>query len=88
MITSNGYGISQESSLKRFLFLLYVNDLPNAVQSVPQLFADDTCLSLKFIRSSGKISKLNFTNNRRRNIFSTEKPNTTFRLLHREDFIR
>ena len=28
------------------LFLLYINDLPDTVQSTPTLFADDTCLHL------------------------------------------
>ena len=28
------------------LFLLYINDLPNATNSLPRLFADGTCLIL------------------------------------------
>ena len=32
------------SSLGPLFFLLYINDLTNAVESTPQLFADDTCL--------------------------------------------
>ena len=48
-IRLNGYGVQQGSTLGPLLFLLYVNDLPNAVQSAPRLFADDTCLLLSLI---------------------------------------
>ena len=30
----------------QFLFLIYINDLPNALHTIPRLFADDTCLFL------------------------------------------
>ena len=45
-IRLNDYGVTQGSSLVPLLFLLYVNDLSNAFQSIPRLFADDTCLLL------------------------------------------
>ena len=32
--------------LDHWLFLLYINDLPDTFQSTPILFADDTCLHL------------------------------------------
>ena len=38
------YGVPQGSSLGPLFFLLYINDLANAVESTPRLFADDTCL--------------------------------------------
>ena len=37
-------GVFQGSTLVPLHFLFYVNDLPNFIESVPRLFADDTCL--------------------------------------------
>ena len=37
-------GVPLGSTFGPLLFLLYINDLPNCVESAPRLFADDTCL--------------------------------------------
>ena len=38
------YGVPQGSSLGPVFFLIYANDMSNALASKPILFADDTCL--------------------------------------------
>ena len=39
-------GVPQGSVLGPLLFILYVSDMRNALQTIPRLFADDTCLFL------------------------------------------
>jgi len=45
-LRTNNYGVSQGSLLDPLLFLLYVNDMSNALQCTPRLFADDTSILL------------------------------------------
>jgi len=50
-------GVPQGSILEPFLFLAYISDIINSVESTPTLFADDTCLSIKS-SSTGKLEIL------------------------------
>ena len=45
---TNNYGVLQGSNLGSFLFLIYINNIPNALNSTPRPFADDTCLVIHY----------------------------------------
>ena len=39
-------GVPQRSILDFLLYVIYVNDIPNALNCIPRLYAHDTCLIL------------------------------------------
>jgi len=49
-------GVPQDSILGPLLYVLYVNDFQYAVDCIPRLYADDTCLVIQ-----GKTAKQLFT---------------------------
>jgi len=59
MLQDNPCGVPQGSTLGPLLFLLYINDIPNSIQNVPRLFADDTCLILSHSNLLSKQANLN-----------------------------
>ena len=56
---SNPYGVPQGSTRGPLLFLSYVNDMPNATQSTPRSFADDTCICVNHRKLSNLQNLLN-----------------------------
>ena len=49
----------QGSNLGPLLFLIYINDIPNALNSNPRLLADDTCLNINVVTPSILSKKMN-----------------------------
>jgi len=45
-LISASYRVPQESNLGPLIFLIYINDIPNVINSTVTLFADDTCLNI------------------------------------------
>ena len=56
---TNRFSVPQGSNLGPLLFLIYVNDLTSAMNSVPRLFADDTCLLIHSPNTSTLAENIN-----------------------------
>ena len=71
--TSNSFpksieiGVPHSSILEPLLFLLYINDIPNSLDCIPSLFADDTCLLM------GAPFKILLTTNSNQNLKIVDK---------------
>ena len=52
-------GVSQGSLLGSLLFLIYINDLPNGIESICKIFANDTSLFSKNIDETFSDTQLN-----------------------------
>ena len=68
----NRFGVPQGSNLGPLLFLIYINDIPNALFSNPRLFADDTCL---VIQASNLLLLENSVNRELVNVYEWTKAN-------------
>ena len=51
-------GVPKGSVLGSFLFLIYINDLPDGINSLRKIFADDISLYSKFYDINKSASKL------------------------------
>ena len=52
-------GVPQGSVLGSFLFVIYINDLPDGIMSICKIFADDTSLFSKIIDTRNSQNSLN-----------------------------
>ena len=55
----NRFGMPQGGNLGPLLFLIFVNDLPSAINAVPRLFADETCLLIYSSNTSTLAKNIN-----------------------------
>ena len=58
-ILINKFGVPQGNNLGPLLFLIYFNDIPNALNLNPRLFADDICLNINAVTLSILSEKMN-----------------------------
>ena len=58
-IVTNRFGVPQGSNLDPLLFLIHINYISNALNTIPRLFADDTCLVIHASNPSILRDKIN-----------------------------
>ena len=71
-VAINRFGVPQGSNLRPLLFLIYINDISNAQNSTPRLFADDACI---IIHQSNQPALTEKTNRKLANVHKLTQAN-------------
>ena len=71
-VAINKFGVPQRSNHGHLLFLIYINDIPNALNSTPRLSVDDRCI---IIHQSNQAALTDETNRQLANVHKWIQPN-------------